>query len=268
VTSAFGDTKREERLRPFRRRADRPRIIGHRGVRGDGAPLENTLAAFARAAEEGADGVELDVRLSADGELVALHDPTLERVTGGADLRAVAELRARELAAVDLGGARVATLAEALAFGRARRLTMNVEMKRDVPDRLAVARATARLLGSWDPKHPVLVSSFDPPMLFAFAAFAPEVPRALLINRTWYFEVARAARMLGFDGVHVERTVASPAFVRRLRAGGALVQVWTVNHAVEARDLDAIGVDGIISDRPAEMRASVEPENRRSAQRR
>ncbi len=265
MSSAFGDTKRDDRLRAFRRRADRPRIVGHRGVRGDGGPPENTLAAFARAAEEGADGIELDVRLSADGELVLVHDPTLERVTGGADTRAVADLAMRELTAIDLGGAKVATLAEALAFCRTRRLTVNVEMKRDVPDRFAVARATARMLASWDPRHPVLVSSFDPPMLLAFAALAPDVPRALLVNRTWYFAAARAAPSFGFDAVHVERTIASPAFVRHLRASGTVVQVWTVNHAVEARDLAVLGVDGIISDRPAEARAALDRDIGRSA---
>jgi glycerophosphoryl diester phosphodiesterase len=259
MTSPYGDTQRDDRLRPFRRRADRPRIVGHRGVRGDGAPPENTLAAFARAAEEGADGVELDVRLTRDAELVVVHDPTLERVTGGADGRAIAELTRSELAGVDVGGERAPTLAEALAFCRARRLTVNVEMKRDVPDRFAVARATARLLGGWDPKHPVLVSSFDPPMLFAIAALAPHVPRALLVNRTWYFSAARAAPAFGFDAVHVERTIASPAFVRRLRASGAIVQAWTVNHPIEANDLAAIGVDGIISDRPAELLAGLVP---------
>src|SRR6185436_14185576 len=106
------------------RRADRPLILGHRGVRG--TLPENTLAAFEAAAGEGADGIELDVRVCGTGELVVVHDPTLERVTGGRDRRAIAEIAHHELARVDVGaGQRVPTLTEVLAMARTRRLRVN-----------------------------------------------------------------------------------------------------------------------------------------------
>ncbi|WP_258168918.1 glycerophosphodiester phosphodiesterase [Salmonella enterica] len=72
-------------------------VLGHRGGRGEGWPAENTLEAFARARDEGADGIELDVRLAADGEPVVFHDATLERATGGADKRPIHRVRARDL---------------------------------------------------------------------------------------------------------------------------------------------------------------------------
>jgi glycerophosphoryl diester phosphodiesterase len=74
------------------RRADRPLVIGHRGVRGDRP--ENTLAAFEHAGDQGADGIELDVRTCGSGELVVIHDPTLKRVSSGSEARAVAEVMA------------------------------------------------------------------------------------------------------------------------------------------------------------------------------
>jgi glycerophosphoryl diester phosphodiesterase len=162
----------------FRRRSPRsrpPLVIGHRGVgpagggggaggggvegaEGRAAPPENTLAAFEEAARQGADAIELDARLCASGEVVVLHDADLRRPTRGADPRAVGAVPWGELRRVDVGGERVPLLADALALARARRLAVNVEVKRDVPDRVAMVRAMARLLRGWDPAHAVLVS--------------------------------------------------------------------------------------------------------------
>jgi glycerophosphoryl diester phosphodiesterase len=249
----------------FARVAGRPRILGHRGVRGadariGDAPPENTLAAFDQALREGAEGVELDVRTCATGELVVLHDPTLEHVTAGADTRAAIDLPARELAAVPLAhgaSASIPLLTEVLAFARARRLAVNVELKRDVPSRAAVVLAAARLLRSWDPTHPILVSSFDPVMLAGFAVLAPHVPRAILVHpEQWRRTALLAAHPLRVDAVHLEHTLATPARVARLHAAGKLVNVWTVNDVDEARRLATAGVDGIITDVPALLRAA------------
>lgn len=232
-----------------------PLVLGHRGVRGEGAPPENTLSAFEEAAAQGADGLELDVRVCGSGEVVALHDPDLDRVTRGADARHAAALRWDELRQVDLGGDRVPLLSEVLAFARGRRLAVNIEMKRDVPDRVAVVRATARLLRAWDPRHAVLVSSFDPFMLASFAVMAPAVPRALLVHRSRYHDAAvRLAPALGALAAHIERTIASPERIALLKRQGRVVNVWTVNDPREARDLAALGVDGLITDAPRRIR--------------
>jgi glycerophosphoryl diester phosphodiesterase len=247
----------------FSRASGRPRILGHRGVRAaderlDTVPPENTIAAFDQALREGAEGVELDVRTCATGELVVLHDETLEHVTAGADTRAAVDLTARELAAVPLAhGASIPLLTEVLAFARARRLPVNVELKRDVPSRTAVVVAAARLLRTWDPAHPILVSSFDPVMLAGFAVLAPRVPRAMLVHpKQWRRTALLAAQLRSVDAVHLEHTLATPARVARLHAAGKLVNVWTVNDVDEARRLATAGVDGIITDVPALLRAA------------
>jgi glycerophosphoryl diester phosphodiesterase len=234
-------------------------LIGHRGVRRSGV-VENTIGAFRAAAEEGAEAIELDVRVCASGEPVVLHDPTLERVSEGADTRAAADLSLSAIKGVELpGGARVPSLAEALAFARDRALPVNVELKRDVPSRALVVRAAALLLRTWDPAHAVLVSSFDPAMLAGFAALAPRVPRAILVHRTrWHVAHAALAAPLGAAAVHLARTLTRPDFVASLRARGFAVNVWTVNDAAEARDLAALGVDGLITDVPGELRAALE----------
>jgi glycerophosphoryl diester phosphodiesterase len=256
------------RLHGFSRVHDRPRILGHRGVRAadarpdldlDPVPPENTIAAFEQALREGAEGVELDVRVCATGELVVLHDPTLEHITAGADTRAAIDLPARELARVPLAhGATLSLLTEVLAFARARRLPVNVELKRDVPSRTAVVVAAARLLRSWDPAHPILVSSFDPVMLAGFGWLAPRVPRAILVHpEQWRRTALVAAHALDVDAVHLEHTLATPERVARLHAAGKLVNVWTVNDVDEARRLATIGVDGLITDVPALLLAAL-----------
>ncbi|TKC95721.1 glycerophosphodiester phosphodiesterase [Polyangium fumosum] len=241
----------------LRRAEGRPPLVyGHRGVRG--ARPENTLAAFELAAAEGADGVELDVRVDRDGELVVLHDPTFERVTGGADMRAASDLPYEEIRRVDVGsGERAPRLTEVLALVQARGLAVNVEMKHDVPDRAAVVRATARKLGAFDPRVPVIVSSFDPRMVAAFGALAPRIPRALLVHRTrWSWAALELARGLG-QAAHVERILTQGSTVRRLLQSGLVVNVWTVNDTREALDLAALGVDGIITDVPGLIRAAL-----------
>jgi glycerophosphoryl diester phosphodiesterase len=237
-------------------------VIGHRGVRRPGV-AENTIDAFRAAADEGAEAIELDVRASATGEAVVLHDPDLARVTGGTDGRRVADLSLSELGRVELGhvgsGVRVPTLAEALAFARERRLGVNVELKHDAPSRPAIARAAARILAGWDPAHAILVSSFDPLTLALFAALVPRIPRAILVHRTRY-HLAHAAMggPLGVAAVHLARTLTRPALVRAIRARGVAVNVWTVNEAHEARDLAALGVDALITDAPGDVRAALE----------
>lgn len=250
---------RRARALGFGPSAGRPMVIGHRGVRREGV-VENTLPAFAAAVAEGAEAIELDVRACASGELVVVHDPTLERITGGADRRAVADLTLSDLAAVPLpGGARVPALAEVLAFARARGVAVNVELKRDVPSRPAVVRAAARILDAWDPAHGILVSSFDPFMLAGLFALAPAIPRAILVHRTYYHEVHIAARLpAAAAAVHLERTLTRPERVAELRRRGVLVNVWTVNDPAEAVDLASIGVSGIITDDPGAIRAALD----------
>jgi glycerophosphoryl diester phosphodiesterase len=218
------------------------------------------MAAFEAAAEAGADGVELDVRTCKSGELVVCHDRDLSRVTDGRDPRQVADLPFSELRRTDVGGGeRVPLLSEVLGFARSRGLVVNVEMKRDVPSRLDVVRKTADLLRTWDPLHPALVSSFDPWMLSALGILSPRVPRALLAHESWYDAIStRAAPPFRAHAIHVERTLTHPDRITRWKTR-LVVNVWTVNRADEAKDLARLGVDGIITDCPAQIREAIDP---------
>ena len=234
-----------------------PRIYGHRGARAH-AP-ENTLAAFERAWTDGADGVELDVRVTADGEVLVLHDPSFARVTGGRDGRAAAELRWDEARRIDVGaGEHAPSLAEVLRFAVEKRLLVNVELKHDVPDRRRVVREAARVLRDFAGAA-LLVSSFDPRVLALLALVGRGIPRALLVSpERKYRPIEGLAGPLGVAAVHLERTLTSPERLRRHRAAGRMVNAWTIEAPGEARDLAALGVDGLIGDDPAALRAALD----------
>jgi glycerophosphoryl diester phosphodiesterase len=210
-----------------------PLVVGHRGGRGQGWPRENTLAAFEQARKQGARAIELDVRMH-EGEVIVLHDPP------GAPL---AELRPE-----------VPTLGEVLDWAGEYGVGVNVEMKHDVPSRLALARATVRAIAASEVD--VLLSSFDPRLLTMAAALAPRIPRALLVHSAqgrWADAVQEAVRPPLVEALHLERTQTHPRTIARTLARGLRVGVWTVNDPSEARDLVALGVATIITDAPGAM---------------
>lgn len=228
-------------------------ILGHRGVRPiphdarAGLPIENTIAAFERAIEEGADGVELDVRLCKTGEPVVLHDRDLARVFG--DPRRIEDVPLADLPR------EIPTLAQALDFCAAKNIGVNIELKYDVPDKRALAWASAKAIEA--ARADVLVSSFDPRVLIWLAARLPRVRRAWLVNATqWNIERAidLLARRFALFAVHLERRLASPARVSMLARRGLKTGVWTIVDPREAKSCFSIGVDWVITDCPGEVR--------------
>jgi glycerophosphoryl diester phosphodiesterase len=233
-----------------------PLIFGHRGVRGE-AP-ENTMAAFELAARSGAAGVELDVRLCRSGEVVVIHDPTLTKSTGGRDARAVADLALDELSEVDVGGGqRVPLLTAVLDWARRSKLLVNVEIKRDVPDRVRTVRATADVMRPYLAGGDVMASSFDPWMLAYFGWLLPGSLRGSLFSSESTLErlqtSGRVASLIGAGAVHPERKLVKPERCRKWRKRSKLINVWTVNDVAEAQSLAAMGVDAIITDVPGVM---------------
>jgi glycerophosphoryl diester phosphodiesterase len=233
-----------------------PLVLGHRGAR-HAAP-ENTHAAFELARQEGAAGVELDVRLVKTGEIVVLHDVTLERVTGGADRRAVEQLSWTEAQSADIGrGERVPLLSDVLDWAAAHDQLVNVEVKSDVRRRRDLMRGVSALLAKhpWAPRG-VILSSFDPRFVWALSRALPAVPSAFLFHTK--SPMARAAALvgaatfsrMGARAVHPEHALVTEQRMQAWRSRQALVGVWTVNDEARARDLSRLGVDYLVSDRP------------------
>lgn len=244
----------------WKRKAGRPWILGHRGSRLR-AP-ENTLEAFELALREGADGVELDVRLDRQGTPIVLHDPTLNRITGGEDCRAAERLSLAELSQVDLGGgARVSGLREVLDWAIRRNARLNVELKSDVGCRRRLLDATlAELDRVPDAPERVLLSSFYAPFIRAITEKRPALPLAWLLppapDKTHW---TPGFRQLGADGMNPHYSLCTPERLDRWQRLQALILVWTVNDPEEACRLSALGVDGLIGDDPQALNVALNP---------
>lgn len=242
------------RIRAWLREPERPFVLGHRGARRR-AP-ENTLAAFELAMEEGADGVELDVRLDANGDVVVIHDSSLHRVTSGMDGRNVETLGRRDLNTVDLGGGEhVPCLADVLQWARGRGARVNVELKADVTRRARFVLSVARLIAAQpEAAEWILFSSFDPRLVLAMALLVPWVPSGWLVEaRRPFPSRAQGQLLVRAAAVHPERTLVTREHIQPWKAAGLGVNVWTVNDLEEARSLDALGVDSIITDEPGKI---------------
>ena len=233
-------------------------MLGHRGAR-HAAP-ENTLKAFELALREGADGVELDVRLNRDGDVVVLHDPSLERVSGGKDKRLCRDLGARELAEIDVGeGEHVPLLADVLDWATRHDLCVNIEVKTDVPDKRRLVSAVADLLAAQQgTEERILLSSFGPDVVSMLGRRLPTFGVAWLIHdrqRLWH--LASRYRWLSAIGINPQHTLLSAARVASLQRRGALVSTWTVNDPVLAHAYVRFGVDALITDSPGQIRSAI-----------
>lgn len=216
-------------------------ILAHRGA--SDARLENTLPAFAHAIERGADGAELDVQLSRDGEVIVFHDADLTRLAGRhdrVDCLTWAELEQVAL----LRGHKIPRLADVLAAWPTDRW-LNVELKAGGAQ---VGRETVRLLAG---RPRVILSSFDPRMLLAARAAGSGYDHALLLAaESPPFLHTSGAQIFGCASVHLDHRLCTPETIRRYHDQGLQVGVWTVNSLLRKQALAAWGVDRIITDSP------------------
>ncbi|KAB2968321.1 glycerophosphodiester phosphodiesterase family protein [Zoogloea sp.] len=216
---------------------------------------ENTLAGLRIAGRLGCAAVEFDVMLSADGVPVVIHDETLERTAGRPGR--VSCMSAAELLAVDVGrafhpafqGELLPSFEAVLATCAELGLVANVEIKPAGGFEVDTGRVVGELLARRAPDVEVLLSSFSADALEAAAQRVPDLPRALLVEAYSLAAQARALE-LGCHGLNLGRQGLRPEHVRQARAAGLHVLVYTVNDALDARQLKAWGVTGVFSDRP------------------
>ena len=224
-------------------------VTAHRGA-ALMAP-ENTLAAFQAAIDAGADAIEFDVRLSADGAVVVFHDSDFRRVAN--DPRPVVETALADMRDIDIGswfdprfsGERIQTLAEALAFID-RRAAALVELKPDADNAEALLAATLREIRRSGYQDAVVLASLSPGLVRAARAAAPGARLALFANAT----LPGTARRTDFDMLGLNHLQVDAGAVADARRRGYRLQAWTVNDPVRmARYID-LGVDDISTDVP------------------
>lgn len=232
-----------------------PIIFAHRGASAH-AP-ENTLAAFQRALDDGAPAIELDVKLSRDGQVVVIHDQTVGRTTDGRGK--VGELTLAQLKALDAGswfdsafrGERVPTLDEVFTtFGR--RLFVNVELTNYASPFDQLVPEVALAVRQHDLGEYVLFSSFFPHNLSAARKLLPQVPRGLLAFPGFKGGIQRViGRFMDLQAEHPFISDVTAGTVASAHARGRKVFAYTVNNLDEMRRLIDSGVDGIFTDDPA-----------------
>lgn len=238
---------------------DRPLNFAHRGASHE-APA-NTLAAFLLAVERGADGIEFDVHLSRDGDVVVIHDFSLEATTDGQG--PVRDKTLAQLKKLDAGGwfdpafigQRIPTLQEVVdAVGD--RLLLNIELKVAGLQDTGLAPAVVRILEENHLLDRVVVSSFNPlavrhvkrlnPWVSVGLLYAPDMPVPL--RRPWLRHLLQA------EALHPPHSLVDAAYVRWAREKGYRVHVWTADDPGDMWQLMRNGVDLIITNRPDLLR--------------
>lgn len=218
-------------------------IYGHRGA--SGVEPENSLTAFERAVADGADGVELDVRATADGVPVVLHDRGLERTTSGRG--PVDGLTMAQLRTVAAGDGRPVPTLSAVLDVLAGRLELDLEIKQVGIEGEVLGALAAFSTTRW------VISSFEWGVLRAVrskAAAAAVWPLASVADEALF----GAATELGGEGVALRAGVVTEEVVERCRGMGLRVMAWTVNEVGEARRLRDAGVDVVCTDLPGAIR--------------
>ncbi len=242
-----------------------PAIIAHRGASAH-AP-ENTLAAFRLALEHGADGIELDAKLTRDGQVVVIHDPTVTRTTG--EQGVVQEMTLAQLKALDAGsffdsafaGEPIPTLAEVFDAISSRAL-INVEITNYTSIRDGLPDKIADLVIRHHLQNNILFSSFHPYNLMRIKHRLPKVPVAILTQEGPAM-VARllrgpAGRLFAPRFIHPYYTDVSEKMLKAEHRLGRRVNVWTVDDPQDIRRLFKMGIDGIITDDPRLARRILE----------
>jgi glycerophosphoryl diester phosphodiesterase len=223
-------------------------IIAHRGASAD-LP-ENSLAAFALAAEQGADGIELDVQFSADNQIVIFHDATIERFTG--HKYKVSHLTLAELKEVDLGQGQVIPTLDELLEMMGPRLLYNIEIKDFNLRNKGLEAAIADRIESFAVQDQTLISTFNPlSVRRARKVFSRSVPIALiratgLLQYTYLFASEQA------DNPH--HALVNEKYIAWAKKRGYRIHAWTVDDPGEASRLAGLGVHGIITNRPQIIR--------------
>lgn len=240
-----------------------PIIIAHRGA--SALAPENTMAAFRLAKELGADGIELDVMLSADDRLVVIHDQSVNRTTNGQGK--VNEMGWDSLKTLDAGSyfddrftGEPLPLLDQVFEELGGQFLINVELKNYATPRDQLTEKVIDLIMQMGLKNSTILSSFNARNLLKAESLEPAIPRGLLTlpglpgipYRGWL------GKRYHYDALHPYHKDVNEKMVSRLHAAGKKVNVWTVNKPEDLRRMRDLGVDMVICNDPADAREAIE----------
>jgi glycerophosphoryl diester phosphodiesterase len=218
----------------------KPIVIAHKGASGH-AP-ENTLLSFQRAIDLGAHMIELDLRETLDGELVCVHDPTVDRTTNGTG--AIHELTYKELRGLDAGeGEYIPLLTEVLRLASGK-IKVNIDLKV-----IEVEKKLIDLIEDYKMVEDVLVSSFFHGTLGTLRDLSENIETAVLVEVP-IDDLVVYAMDFKVNAINPDHKLVTPELVEEAHSVGLKVYPWTVNDLQMMKQLLALGVDGLITDYP------------------
>jgi len=230
--------------------------IGHRGAPGKPRKGENTIPSFRKALNLGANAIEFDVRKAKDGQLVVIHDLSVERTTGQKGF--VREMTYKQLSKLNAdNGACIPLLEEVLdLFGR--KCALNIELKEQ-----GLAENVLTLLDKYELKENIIISAFDlddndpdsDSIWLDLNQFQPPIKIGLLATKKKIKKIGAAgyvfeAMKRRADAINPENTATTPELVQMAHGADLAVYVWTVNNHRQIKKFKKMGVDGIFSDYP------------------
>ena len=228
-------------------------IFAHRGSRK--THPENTMVAFIEAERVGADGIEFDVQLSSDGELIIIHDETLDRTTTLTGY--VKDYTAEELKKADAGilfseqfiGEQIPFLKEVFKWATENDLTMNVELKTDKFNYEGIEQKVIDLIREFHFEDRIILSSFNHHSLEIAKEIAPEIERALLFKELPK-DIENILANKAESGFHPKRRTVTNKLIKYAQKHGYKVRPWTANKSKNILLLANLGVDAIFTDCP------------------
>ena len=220
-----------------------PMIFGHRGA--SAIEPENTMKAFQQAFEDGADGIEFDVRLTADNQMVIIHDSLINRTSNGIGL--VRKKTYQELLEFDFGkGEKIPLLEDVLKKFRNRKW-LNIEIKEQ-----GFEKQLLELLDKLKITQKYVISSFDISVIQKIKELNSNIPTAFLYGRI-IIHLQTLISKSQCDGIHPKHTFVNRRLISEARYYRLAVRAWTVDNPRKAWKLTKLGINGIITNNPKKI---------------
>lgn len=229
------------------------KFFAHRGY--SGKYPENTMLAFRKAVEAGVDGIELDVQLTKDGEIVIIHDETIDRTTDGKGRvcdYTLAELRAFDASSIfagQFGHNPIPTLREYLELVKDEPLVTNIELKTGVYEYPGIEEKVWALIQEFRTEERTIISSFNHFSVLRMRALAPGLKYGFLSD-TWIIDAGKYCAGQGVGCYHPDFHNLTHEVVAEIKKYGLAINTYTVNTEEDIRDLAAKGIDILIGNYP------------------
>ena len=227
--------------------------FAHRGF--SGKYPENTMLAFEKAVEIGADGVELDVQLTKDGEVVIIHDETIDRTTDGKGY--VVDYTYEELSKFDAsyiytgkrGFNKIPTLKEYFELVKDLDFVTNIELKTGINQYLGIEEKVYKLIKEYKLEKKVIISSFNHFSVLRMKKIAPKLKCGFL-SEDWIIDAGAYTASHGIECFHPRFNNLIPEVVEELKKNNIEINTWTVNREEDIKDLIDKGIDILIGNYP------------------